>query len=171
MATISIHRIGRRPDPWQYPDWSRANPDERLGTDSTIRTEITASCSPRLCAWAAFLRRSLAFGLMSRSTPNCRQSRAKMISFQWESSRGHGCPSVDGLRGCRWRVCRYWSERLGCDSVGHTGDVVDLARNSRFRCFRSTAQRAPVLDSKCLSRRVQPGIQRDSLFVKTRARH
>ena len=31
MATISIHRIGRRPDPWQYPDWSRANPDGTFG--------------------------------------------------------------------------------------------------------------------------------------------
>ena len=31
MATISIHRIGRRPDPWQYPDWSLANPDGTFG--------------------------------------------------------------------------------------------------------------------------------------------
>jgi hypothetical protein len=31
MATIAIHRIGRQPDPWQYPDWSRANPDRTFG--------------------------------------------------------------------------------------------------------------------------------------------
>jgi hypothetical protein len=31
MATIAIHRIGRRPNPWQYPDWSRANPDRTFG--------------------------------------------------------------------------------------------------------------------------------------------
>jgi hypothetical protein len=31
MPTVSIHRIGRRPDPWQYPDWSRANPDGTFG--------------------------------------------------------------------------------------------------------------------------------------------
>lgn len=28
---IPIHRIGRRPDPWEYPDWSRANPDRTFG--------------------------------------------------------------------------------------------------------------------------------------------
>ena len=26
-----VHRIGRRPDPWEYPDWSRANPDRTFG--------------------------------------------------------------------------------------------------------------------------------------------
>jgi len=26
-----VHRIGRRPDPWQYPDWSRANQDRTFG--------------------------------------------------------------------------------------------------------------------------------------------
>ena len=31
MSTIAIHRIGRKPDPWQYPDWSRANPDHTFG--------------------------------------------------------------------------------------------------------------------------------------------
>lgn len=31
MATVAIHRIGRPPDPWQYPDWSRANPDRTFG--------------------------------------------------------------------------------------------------------------------------------------------
>ena len=27
----AVYRIGRRPDPWQYPDWSRANPDRTFG--------------------------------------------------------------------------------------------------------------------------------------------
>src|SRR5579872_573589 len=27
----SVYRIGRGPDPWQYPDWSRANPDRTFG--------------------------------------------------------------------------------------------------------------------------------------------
>ena len=31
MSTIAVYRIGRRPDPWQYPDWSRANPDRTFG--------------------------------------------------------------------------------------------------------------------------------------------
>ena len=31
MPTIAIHRIGRAPDPRQYPDWSRANPDRTFG--------------------------------------------------------------------------------------------------------------------------------------------
>ena len=31
MPTIAVYRIGRRPDPWQYPDWSRANPDRTFG--------------------------------------------------------------------------------------------------------------------------------------------
>lgn len=31
MSAIGIYRIGRRPDPWQYPDWSRANPDGTFG--------------------------------------------------------------------------------------------------------------------------------------------
>jgi len=31
MSTAAIHRIGRKPDPWQYPDWSRANPDRTFG--------------------------------------------------------------------------------------------------------------------------------------------
>jgi hypothetical protein len=31
MAAIPVHRIGRGPDPWQYPDWSRANPDRTFG--------------------------------------------------------------------------------------------------------------------------------------------
>jgi RES domain len=26
-----VHRIGRQPDPWEYPDWSRANPDGTFG--------------------------------------------------------------------------------------------------------------------------------------------
>jgi hypothetical protein len=31
MPTTAIHRIGRKPNPWQYPDWSRANPDRTFG--------------------------------------------------------------------------------------------------------------------------------------------
>src|SRR4051812_28288537 len=31
MASVEVHRIGRLPDPWQYPDWSRANPDRTFG--------------------------------------------------------------------------------------------------------------------------------------------
>ena len=31
MPTIGVHRIGRRPDPWQYPDWSKANRDRTFG--------------------------------------------------------------------------------------------------------------------------------------------
>jgi hypothetical protein len=31
MSTVAVYRIGRRPDPWQYPDWSRANPDRTFG--------------------------------------------------------------------------------------------------------------------------------------------
>jgi hypothetical protein len=31
VSTIAVHRIGRQPDPWQYPDWSRANPDRTFG--------------------------------------------------------------------------------------------------------------------------------------------
>lgn len=27
----AVHRIGRRPDPWEYPDWSRANLDGTFG--------------------------------------------------------------------------------------------------------------------------------------------
>jgi hypothetical protein len=27
----AVHRIGRRPDTWQYPDWSRANQDGTFG--------------------------------------------------------------------------------------------------------------------------------------------
>ena len=27
----SVHRIGRKPYAWQYPDWSRANPDGTFG--------------------------------------------------------------------------------------------------------------------------------------------
>ena len=27
----AVHRIGRRPDPWEYPDWSRANPEGTFG--------------------------------------------------------------------------------------------------------------------------------------------
>src|SRR5581483_4946616 len=27
----AVHRIGRRPDPWEYPDWSRANSDGTFG--------------------------------------------------------------------------------------------------------------------------------------------
>lgn len=27
----TVHRIGRRPDPWQYPDWSLANQDRTFG--------------------------------------------------------------------------------------------------------------------------------------------
>jgi hypothetical protein len=31
MARIQVHRIGRSPDPWEYPDWSRANSDRTFG--------------------------------------------------------------------------------------------------------------------------------------------
>src|SRR6185295_13858447 len=27
----TVHRIARSPDPWEYPDWSRANPDGTFG--------------------------------------------------------------------------------------------------------------------------------------------
>ncbi len=27
----TVYRIGRQPDPWQYPDWSRANADRTFG--------------------------------------------------------------------------------------------------------------------------------------------
>ena len=30
-APDTIYRIARRPDPWQPPDWSRANPDGTFG--------------------------------------------------------------------------------------------------------------------------------------------
>jgi hypothetical protein len=31
IGSSLTHRIGRRPDPWQYPDWSRLNPDGTFG--------------------------------------------------------------------------------------------------------------------------------------------
>ena len=31
MSTTAVYRIGRRPNPWQYPDWSRANRDRTFG--------------------------------------------------------------------------------------------------------------------------------------------
>jgi len=31
MPAVTVHRIGRSPDPWQYPDWSRANSDRTFG--------------------------------------------------------------------------------------------------------------------------------------------
>jgi len=30
-VTVPVHRIGRCPNPWEYPDWSRANPDGTFG--------------------------------------------------------------------------------------------------------------------------------------------
>jgi hypothetical protein len=29
--TGSLHGVGRRPDPWAWPDWSRADPDGTFG--------------------------------------------------------------------------------------------------------------------------------------------
>ena len=29
--SIRLYRVGRRPDPWEYPDWSRANLDRTFG--------------------------------------------------------------------------------------------------------------------------------------------
>lgn len=31
MSAIDIHRIGRQPDAWEYPDWAWANPDGTFG--------------------------------------------------------------------------------------------------------------------------------------------
>lgn len=31
MGTPVVYRVGRKPDPWQYPDWSRANTDRTFG--------------------------------------------------------------------------------------------------------------------------------------------
>jgi len=27
MASIRVYRIGRMPNPWEFPSWSKANPD------------------------------------------------------------------------------------------------------------------------------------------------
>jgi hypothetical protein len=46
-----IHRFGRQPDPWQYPDWSRANPDGTFGNrydDPNRRYRVLYASSTRL---------------------------------------------------------------------------------------------------------------------------
>jgi len=53
VSPIAVHRIGRRPDPWQYPDWSRANPDRTFGNrfddpDGEYRV-LYASSAPLGC--------------------------------------------------------------------------------------------------------------------------
>jgi hypothetical protein len=59
-ANCRIYRIGRRPDPWQYPDWSRANPDGTFGNrfdDPEGRFRVLYACSTRLGCFLETLAR------------------------------------------------------------------------------------------------------------------
>lgn len=60
MATIPVHRIGRRPDPWQYSDWSRANPDGTFGNrfdDPNGKFRVLYASSTRLGCFLETLAR------------------------------------------------------------------------------------------------------------------
>src|ERR1051325_5043371 len=55
-----MQRIGRRPDPWQYPDWSKANPDGTFGNrfdDPEGRFRVLYACSARLGCFLETLAR------------------------------------------------------------------------------------------------------------------
>ena len=55
-----VQRIGRRPDPWQYPDWSKANPDGTFGNrfdDPEGRFRVLYACSTRLGCFLETLAR------------------------------------------------------------------------------------------------------------------
>lgn len=55
-----VHRIGRKPDPWEYPDWSRANPDGTFGNrfDDPLREyRVLYASSARLGCFLGTLAR------------------------------------------------------------------------------------------------------------------
>jgi hypothetical protein len=60
MDAALVHRIGRTPDPWQYPDWSRANPDRTFGNrfdDPNGEYRVLYSSSVRLGCFLETLAR------------------------------------------------------------------------------------------------------------------
>jgi len=42
----TVYRVGRRPDPWAWPDWSQASRTARSGTAGTIRSGVTECSMP-----------------------------------------------------------------------------------------------------------------------------
>jgi hypothetical protein len=57
---IAVHRIGRKPDPWQFPDWSRANQDGTFGNrfdDPDAVYRVLYAASPRLGCFLETLAR------------------------------------------------------------------------------------------------------------------
>jgi hypothetical protein len=55
-----LFRLGRKPDPWQPPDWSRANPDGTFGNrfdDPQGRYRVLYASTQRVCCFVETLAR------------------------------------------------------------------------------------------------------------------
>jgi hypothetical protein len=61
--TAALFRLGRKPDPWSPPDWSRAQPDGTSVIASTIRKATIAFSTLPLSGSAVLLRRLRDFDL------------------------------------------------------------------------------------------------------------
>ena len=111
MPTIAVYRIGRRPDPWQYPDWSRANPDRTFGNrfdDPNGEYRVLYASSVRLgCFLETLARYRPDMALYAEL-----QEIAGENDFIPTRDRSAGVVSAsgDGVGQCSGQLCRYWRE-------------------------------------------------------------
>lgn len=99
----AVHRIGRRPDAWEYPDWSRANPDGTFGNrfdDPDGEYRVLYASSARLGCFLETLARFRAdltlFAELQEIEGESDFVPAGVVPCDWFASRIMGSAEVHG---------------------------------------------------------------------------
>lgn len=101
--SFSVYRIGRAPDPWQYPDWSKANPDRTFGNrfdDPNGEYRVLYASSTRLGCFIetlAWFRTSLEFYAECQEIDGDNDFVPPgVVPNEWPSNRLMGSANADG---------------------------------------------------------------------------
>ena len=131
-ADRPLHRIGRAPNPWAWPDWLRASPTARSATASTTRSATTA-CSTRRAALGAFVE------VLARFRPDPHVARSSRGS---RATRRARCRPATRARGSR---CGASARRRSPGASPRSAQRV--ARRARARARRARSRHYGIATS------------------------
>ena len=109
----TIYRIGRKPDPWQAPDWSRANPDgtfdNRFDDPKGYYRVIYAATQNLSCFLETLARYRRDLSLLSELD----EIEGENDFFRLEQYRGNGATNVFSDRRTRKETTPTFMARSG----------------------------------------------------------
>lgn len=170
----TVYRVGRRPDPWAWPDWSQASPDGTFGN----------RWDDPLASYRVLYASSLALGALVETLSRFRPDLGVIAGLEeidgdddawpsgavprsWLAGRALGTGTLDGAYADigAARSIRFIRSEMAARAIHHGLDEIDAA-TLRLRAPRRFTQEVSRRIYECRSERNEPfrGIRYRSRF-------